>query len=108
MLAESAVEEDELLLAMGRIVDGVDVEQNLSTLADLVAADLDELPAQQIVGEHQIASGRHVSPATVRGLRTERVAKPVIGGDLQRRIVTQTIGVVGVFISGHYLVDALP
>jgi hypothetical protein len=32
----------------------------------------------------------------------------VIGDDLQRRIVAQTIGVIGVFISGHDLVQALP
>jgi hypothetical protein len=32
----------------------------------------------------------------------------VIGDDLQHRIVAQTIGIVGVFISGHDLVDALP
>jgi len=39
-----------------------------------VAAHTDELLAQQLVGVHQIASGRGVLPATKRGLRTERVA----------------------------------
>jgi hypothetical protein len=32
----------------------------------------------------------------------------VIGDDLQHGIVAQTVGIVGVFISGHDLVDALP
>ena len=108
VLAVSAVEEAELLLAMSRIVGGIDVEQNLATLADLVAADADELLAQPIVGMHQIASARRVFPATERGLGTERLAQLVIGDDLQRRIVAQTIGIVGVFISGHDLVQALP
>ena len=37
VLAITTVEEAELLLAMSGIVGGVDVEQNLATLADLVA-----------------------------------------------------------------------
>src|SRR5208337_5499885 len=32
----------------------------------------------------------------------------VIGDDLQERIVTQSVGVVGVFVSGDDLVEALP
>jgi hypothetical protein len=32
----------------------------------------------------------------------------VIGDDLQHGIVTQTIGIVGIFVSGHDLIDALP
>jgi hypothetical protein len=74
VLAVSAVEEAELLLAMSGIVGGVDVEQNLATRADLITANPDELLAQQIVVVCQIASGRRVFPATERGLRTERVA----------------------------------
>ena len=108
VLAVSAVEEAELLLAMSRIVGGIDIEQNLAALADLVATETDELLAEQVVDVHQIASGRRVLPAAERGLRTERVAEFVIGDDLQHRIVAQTIGVVGVFVSGDDLVDALP
>jgi hypothetical protein len=74
VLAVGAVEEAELLLAMSRIVGGVNIEQNLTPLADLVTANLDELLAQPIVGMHQIASRRRVFPATERGLRTEGVA----------------------------------
>jgi hypothetical protein len=32
----------------------------------------------------------------------------VIGDDLQHGIVTQTIGVVDIFVPGHDLIDALP
>src|SRR5437667_335296 len=56
VLAVSAVEEAELLLAMGGIVGGVEVKQNLAALADLLAAQADELLAQSVVPAHQIAS----------------------------------------------------
>ena len=62
------------LLTVSGIVGGIDVEQNLATLADLVATHADELLAQQVVGVHQIASGRGVLPATEGGLGAERVA----------------------------------
>src|SRR5260370_37242838 len=64
-----------LLLAMRGIVGGVDVEENLATLADLVGTHADELLAQPVVGVHQIASGRGALPAPERGLRTRRVAQ---------------------------------
>ncbi len=51
---------------------------------------------------------RRVLPAAKGGLRAERVAQFLISNDLQHRIVTQTIGVVGIFISGHDLRNALP
>jgi len=108
VLAITAVEEAELLLAMSGIVGGIDVEQNLPTLADLVAAEADELLAQPVVAAHQIAGGRRVLPATEGGLGAERVAQFLIGDNLQHGIVAQTVGIVGVFISGHDLVDALP
>ena len=49
VLAVGAVEEAELLLAMSGIVGGIDIEQDLAALADLVAAEADELLAQQVV-----------------------------------------------------------
>jgi hypothetical protein len=39
VLAVGAVEEAELLLAVGGIVGGIDVEQNLAALANLLAAE---------------------------------------------------------------------
>src|SRR5438093_6158859 len=45
VLAVSAVEEAELLLAVGGIVGGIEVKQNLAALSDLLAAETDELRA---------------------------------------------------------------
>jgi hypothetical protein len=36
------------------------------------------------------------------------MAQFLIGNDLQQRIVTQTIGVVGILIAGDNLIEALP
>ena len=46
VLAVADVEEAELLLTAGRIVGGFEIEQDLDALADLVAAEADELPAR--------------------------------------------------------------
>src|ERR1700687_3844258 len=95
VLGIAAVEEAELLLAMGRIVGGIEIEQNLTALADLVAAESDELLAQQVVPVHQIAGGRRVLPAAESRLRAQRVAQFLIGDDLQHGIVAQMVRVVG-------------
>src|SRR5258708_36416192 len=68
VLAVSAVEETELLLAVGGIVGGVDVEQDLAPLADLLAAQSDELLQEQVLQAHQITARRRVFPAAERGL----------------------------------------
>src|SRR4051812_46877605 len=107
MLAITAVEEAELLLAVGRIVGGIDVEQNLPTLPDLVGTEADELLAQPIVAGYQIAGRRGVLPATKGGLGSECGAEFLIGNDLQHGVVTQTIGVVGIFVAGDNLINAL-
>src|SRR5271157_5678351 len=39
---------------------------------------------------------------------TDPYSQGLIGDDLQERIVTQAVGVVGVFVSGDDLVEALP
>jgi hypothetical protein len=46
MLVVGAVENAELLLAMGGIVGGVDIQQNLAALADLFSAEANELIEQ--------------------------------------------------------------
>ena len=84
------------------------VEQDLAALADLLAAEADELLSQAVVQAHQIAGRRRVLPAAESGLGAERVSQCLIGDDLQQRIVTQAVGVVSVFVSGDDLVDALP
>jgi hypothetical protein len=57
---------------------------------------------------HQIAGGRRVLPATEGGLGAERVAQFLIGDNLQHGIVAQTVGVVGIFVAGDNLINALP
>ena len=108
VLAVSAVEEAELLLAVGGIVGGIEVEQDLAALADLLAAEADELLTQQVVAAHQIASRGSVLPAAEGGLGAERVAQFLIGDNLQHGIVAQTVGVVGIFVAGDDLIDTLP
>ena len=76
------VEDAELLLAMRGIVGGVDIEQDLATLADLLSAEANELIEQSIVQAHQIAGGRRILPATERGLGAERFSQLLIGDDL--------------------------
>ena len=46
MLAVGAVEEAELLLAVRGIVGGIEIEQDLAALANLVATETDELLEQ--------------------------------------------------------------
>jgi hypothetical protein len=41
-------------------------------------------------------------------LGAERVAQFLVGDDLQHGIVAQAVGVVGVFVAGDDLIDALP
>jgi len=108
VLAVSAVEEAELLLAVGGIVGGVEVEQNLAARADLIAAETDELLASGVAQANQVAAGRRILPAAERGLRAQRVAQFLVGDDLQQRIVAQTVGVVGIFVAGDDLIDTLP
>ena len=108
MLAISPVEETELLLAVGGIVGGVEIEQDLAALANLLAAQSDELLPQPVVQAYQLACGRRVLPTAEGGLGSERVAQLLIGDDLQHGIVAQTIGVVGILVAGNDLIDALP
>jgi hypothetical protein len=78
-----------LLLAVGGIVGGVEIGQDLAALADLVATETNELFAQPVVQAYQLACGRRVLPAAESGLRAQRVAQFLIGDDLQQRIVAQ-------------------
>lgn len=66
VLAVGSVEEAELLLAVRGIVGGIEVEQNLAALADLIAAEADELLAPGVAQTHQIASRGRVLPVSVR------------------------------------------
>jgi hypothetical protein len=83
MLVVGAVENAELLLAMRGIVGGVDIQQNLAALADLLSAEANELIEQGLVQAHQIAGRRGILPATERGLGAERFSQLLIGNDLE-------------------------
>src|SRR5262249_24606473 len=74
----------------------------------LVGTETDELLAPGIAQVDQIASTGRVFPAAEGWLRTESIAQFLIGDDLQEGIVPQTIGVIGVFIAGDNLIEALP
>lgn len=100
MLVVSAVEKAELLLTVGGIVGGIEIEQNLAALADLLATDAEEDLQQRVVAAHQIARRRRVLPAAEGGLGTERRSELLIGDDLQHGIVAQAVGIVGVFVAG--------
>ena len=108
MLAVGAVEDAELLLAMRGIVGGVDIQQDLAALADLLSTEANELIEQGVVQAHQVAGRRCILPAAERGLGAERFSQLLIGDDLQSGIMTQTVGIVGVFVAGDDLIDALP
>jgi hypothetical protein len=51
-LAITPVEKAELLLAVGGIISGIDVEQHLATLGNVIAVQSDELLVQQVTGVH--------------------------------------------------------
>src|ERR1700693_278934 len=69
VLVVGAVEEAELLLAVGGIVGGIDIQQDLTALANLVATETNELLPQQVVQVYQLARGRRVLPAAESRLR---------------------------------------
>src|SRR5215469_8857964 len=69
VLAVGTVEKAELLLAVGGIVGGVEIEQDLPALADMVAAETDELLAPSVTEARQIAGAGTVFPTAERGLR---------------------------------------
>lgn len=96
------------LLPVDGIVGGINVQQNLTALGDLLATETKELIQLRVIQAHQIAYRRRVLPATKGGLGAERLSQSLIGDDLQQRIVAQAIGVVGVFVSGHDLIDVSP
>jgi hypothetical protein len=108
VLPVGAIEETELLLAVGGIVGGVEIEQDLAALADLVATEANELLAPKLAQANQIASTSRIFPTTEGRLRTQSIAQFLIGDDLQQRIVTQTISVIGILVAGDNLIEALP
>src|ERR1051325_1805010 len=108
VLAVSAVEKAELLLAVGGIVGGVEIEQDLAALPDPLSTEVDELLAPSVLQAYQIGSRGRVLPAAERGLRAQRVTQFLVADDLQHWVVTQTASIVGIFVPGYDLIDTLP
>src|SRR5271157_571920 len=94
VLAVGAVEETELLLAVSGIVGGIEVQQDLAALPDLLAAETDELLPQGVVQAHQVAGRRRVLPAAESGLGAQRVSQGLIGDDLVEALPQQRQRVV--------------
>ena len=74
VLTVNAVEEAELLLAVSGIVGGIEIEQDLAALQDLVATAADEVLAPEVVQAHPIASRGNVFPTAEGRLGAERDA----------------------------------
>ena len=108
VLVVSAVEEAELLVAVGGIVGGIEIEEDLAGLQDFAAAQTNELPTESVAEADKIASGRRVFPAAQSGLGAEREAEFLVGDDLQQRVMAQAVGIVGIFVTGNDLIQTLP
>src|SRR5215469_7705871 len=68
VLVVAAVEEAQLLLAVGRIVGGIDIEQDLSSFPNLFPADLHKPIEQSILQMEEVTRRGGVLPAAERGL----------------------------------------
>jgi hypothetical protein len=56
---------------------------------------------------HEAARRGRVFPAAEGRLRAERFTELLVGNDLQGGIVAQAVGIVGVLVARHDLIDAL-
>ncbi len=100
------VEEAERLLAVGRILGGVDVQDDLLGMAPSVV-DCAKPLHSLILQEPNRLPVDVVLQARQRRLRGERQLHPLHHGS-HRGIVTKVGRVVGVLVSGNDLVDPLP
>jgi hypothetical protein len=108
VLVVGSIEEAQLLLSVGGIVGGIDIEQDFAALPNLLSAEADEGIEAAIVSADELTGRGRVFPATKSGLRTQRLAQRLIGEQLEDRIMAETIGIIGVFVAGHDLVQPLP
>ena len=107
VLAIATIKEAELLLPVRGIVGGIDIQQDLSSFADLFPADLHKPIQQSILQLEQVARRGRVLPAAESWLRSEELTQRLIGQNLKSRIVPQAIGVVGVLVASDDLAEAL-
>jgi hypothetical protein len=108
VLVVGAIEEAQLLLSVGGIVGGIDIEQDFAALPNLLAAQANESIEPAIVSANQFAGRGRVFPATQSGLRTQRLAQRMIGEQLEGGIMAETISIIGILVAGHDLVHPLP
>jgi hypothetical protein len=108
VLVVGAMEEAQLLLSVGGIVGGIDIEQDFAALPNLFSAEANEGIEPAIVSANELAGGGCVFPATESGLRTQRLAQRLIGEQLEGGIMAESIGIIGILVAGHDLVHPLP
>src|SRR5579864_7774706 len=101
VLVVGAIEEAQLLLSVGGIVGGIDIEQDFATLPNLLSAEANESIEGTIVSADELAARGRVFPATQSGLRTQRLAQGLIGEQLEGGIMAETIGIIGILVAGH-------
>ena len=106
-LSIGSVVETQLLLPVRRVGGGVQVQHDLAAPAHLVAGMLHKPLQQQGVQAHPIAGRKSILPTAEGGLGSERVTQGSVTEELKGRVMAQTIGVVGVFITGHDLIEPL-
>src|SRR5215469_3566326 len=68
VLVVAGVEEAQLLLSVGRIVGGIDIEQDLASFPDLLPANLHKPIEQSILEMQEVPRRGGVLPAAERGL----------------------------------------
>jgi len=87
VLVVGAIKEAQLLLSVGGIVGGIDIEQDFAALPNLRSAEAYEGIEPAIVSADELAGRGGIFPATESGLRTQRLPQRLIGEQLESRIM---------------------
>jgi hypothetical protein len=105
VLVVGSIEEAQLLLSVGGIVSGIDIEQDFAALLNLLSAEAYEGVEPAVVRADDLAGRGRVFPATESLLGTQGLTQGLIGEQLEGRIMAETIGIIGILVAGHNLVD---
>jgi hypothetical protein len=108
VLAVGAVKEAELLLPVGRIVRGVEVEQNLPAPPHPRRTRPDEPLHQLLPHRQQFPPPRPVLPSAQRRLRAQRALRAPPRHQAEHRVRPQPPGVIGVLVPADDLIHPLP
>ena len=87
VLVVGAIEEAQLLLSVGGIVGGIDIEQDFAALPNLLSAEAYEGVEPAIVSADELAGRGRVFPATEGGLGTQGLTQGLISEQLEGRIM---------------------